>query len=93
MKNILIKFKHGEEIICEAEDLGNEYFVKNCASLMPMENQSWHLLTWMPYCNATDGIKIGKEHIIFVADLESDMLKYFQQWKEILEGKRVEIKT
>lgn len=93
MKNILIKFKHGEEIICEAEDLGQEYFIKNCAALMPVENQSWHLLTWMPYCNATDGIKINKENIIFVADLESDMEKYFEKWKSILAGKKVEIQS
>lgn len=91
IKNILIKFRYGEEIICEAQDMGSEYFVKHAASLIPTENQSWHLVTWMPYSNVRNGIKIKKEDILFVADLEDDMKTYYDKWKNILSGKKVEL--
>jgi hypothetical protein len=91
MKNILIKFKSGEEIICEAEDNGDHFYIKNAASLLPMENQSWHLVTWMPYTTAYKGIKINKQDTIFIADLEEDMQKYYNKWKDILGGKKVNL--
>jgi hypothetical protein len=90
-KDILIKFKHGEEIICEATDLGAEYSVMNCAMLYPMENQSWHLVTWMPYTNARYGIKIKKEDVLFTVGLEEDMQQYYNKWKDALNGKKVKI--
>ena len=91
MKDLLIKFKHGEEIICEAQDNGNDYLVKNCATLYPMENQSWHLVTWMPYSNARYGVTINKQDILLVTSLEKDMQGYYNKWKDALNGKKVEM--
>lgn len=91
VKTILIKFKYGEEIICEAEDLGKEYFIKNVAMLVPTESQGWQLLTWMPYSKVKQGMTINKTDILFCVDLEDDMLKYYEKWKNILSGKKVEI--
>lgn len=90
-KDILIKLKYGEEIICEATDLGTEYSVTNCASLYPMENQSWHLVTWMPYTNARYGVKIKKDDILFTVALEKDMQEYYKKWKDALNGKKVDL--
>lgn len=90
-KDILIKLKYGEEIICEAKDLGAEYSVTNCASLYPMENQSWHLVTWMPYTNARYGVKIKKDDILFTVALEKDMQEYYKKWKDALNGKKVDL--
>lgn len=93
INNILIKFKHGEEIICEAQDMGTHYSVKNCAMLLPVENESWHLMTWMPYTTARDGVTIKKDDILLVANLESDMQKYYEKWKLALAGKKISIQN
>jgi hypothetical protein len=93
MKDILIKFKHGEEIICQADDLGSEFFIKNGATLLPMENQGWHLVTWMPYSDARYGLKIKKEDVMFVTGLEKDMQQYYDKWKDILNGKKVNLES
>ena len=89
MKDVLIKFRYGEEVICQLEDRSSEYHIKNCATLLPMENQSWHLVTWMPYSNARYGVSVKKEDILFVIGLEKDMQQYYDKWKTALNGQKM----
>jgi hypothetical protein len=56
-----------------------------------MENQSWHLVTWMPYSNARYGVTINKQDILLVTSLEKDMQGYYNKWKDALNGKKVEM--
>jgi hypothetical protein len=84
MKLGLIKFKYGEEIIAEYELQGSSVLVKNAAYMMPIENNQWHLMTWLPYTNVRDGITIDKNDIFFIADLSADMVEYYNKWREAL---------
>ena len=85
MKTILIKFNYGEEIICDAIEQNDGYYIKNVATLMPTEEMSWHLITWMPYSNVKNGVYIKNNDILFVTDLASEMAEYYQKWKLALE--------
>jgi N-acetylneuraminic acid mutarotase len=89
MKDALVKFRYGEEVICQLEDLGIRVSYKNCATLLPMENQSWHLVTWMPYSNARYGVSINKNDVLFVVGLEKDMQQYYDKWKTALNGQKM----
>lgn len=80
----LIKFKYGEEIICEYEKIDKQFFIKNAAFMMPMENNQWHLMTWLPYTQVKDGITLNEENILFVTPLSSEMIEYYQKWQEAL---------
>jgi len=87
MKLGLIKFKYGEEILCEYQfEDNNLIFVKNAAYMMPIENRQWHLMTWLPYTNVKNGIKFDKSEILFVTDLSDDMVEYYNKWLEALKN-------
>lgn len=84
MKLGLIKFKYGEEIICEYEKKNDSYFIQNAAFMLPVENAQWHLMTWLPYTNVKDGITINQADILFVSDLSEDMVEYYNKWQQAL---------
>lgn len=81
MKLGLFKFKYGEEMIAEYEVLQDTYYIQNAAALMPTNEMSWHLVTWMPYTTVKKGMHLPKSEIWFVADLETDMIEYYHNWK------------
>jgi hypothetical protein len=82
MKLGLFKFKYGEEMIAEYEIFENSYYIQNAAALMPTNEMSWHLLTWLPYTTAKKGMHLPKSEVWFVADLEKDMIEYYENWKK-----------
>jgi hypothetical protein len=86
----LFKFKHGEEMICEYLDKGTHYYVQNTAGMIPNEDFSWNLVTWMPYTNATHGLDLPKDNVWFVVNLSKDMAEYYVNWKETLHKLRQE---
>lgn len=85
MKTILIKLNYGEEIIGEAIEQNDGYYVKNVATLLPTEEMSWHLITWMPYSNVRNGVHIKNSDILFVTELATEMQEYYEKWKQALE--------
>jgi len=88
MKLKLIKFRHGEEVLVELwNETEDTIFIKNGAMLMPMENFQWHLMTWLPYTNAKDGLTLNKQDLLFITDLSDDMASYHKNWKEALSKK------
>jgi hypothetical protein len=80
----LFKFKYGEEMIAEFLDKGEYYYIQNTASLMPTENMTWNLVTWMPYTDITRGFKLPKDQVWFITPLCGDMLSYYENWKQAL---------
>lgn len=84
MKLGLIKFKYGEEIICEYEKQASTVNIKNIAYMMPLENSQWHLMTWLPYTKVKDGVSISESDILFITDLSEDMIEYYNKWREAL---------
>lgn len=80
----LFKFKYGEEMIAEFLDKGEYYYIQNTAALMPTENMTWNLVTWMPYTDITKGFNLPKEQVWFVTPLCGDMVSYYANWKEAL---------
>lgn len=89
----LVKFKYGEEIICEYEYREMHLYVKNTAALLPTENLGWNLVTWMPYTDVKNGFLLPKEQIWFITPLSKDMEEYYFNWKEALFKIRTENKT
>lgn len=85
MKTVLIKFNYGEEIICDAVEQNDGYYIKNVATLLPTEEMSWHLITWMPYSNVRNGAHIKNGDILLVTDLAPEMKEYYEKWKQALE--------
>jgi hypothetical protein len=85
MKLGLIKFKYGEEIICEYEKSPSSVQIKNAAFMMPIENNQWHLMTWLPYTNVKDGVSVELNEVLFIADLSADMIQYYKNWREALQ--------
>lgn len=85
MKTILIKLNYGEEIIGEAIEQNDGFYIKNVATLLPTEEMSWHLITWMPYTNVRHGVHIKNSDILFVTELSSEMDEYYAKWKQALE--------
>lgn len=96
MKNGLFKFKYGEEVVSDYEDRGDFYYLKNPAGLSPSESGGWHLIMWLPYTNAKEGLIIPKSEVWFVTDLHPDMDDYYKKWKLMvvtsLEAKKAESK-
>jgi hypothetical protein len=84
IKQGLFKFKYGEEIIADYELIGDNYYIKNGAGLIPAEDMGWRLLTWMPYTNIKDGLLLPKSEVWFVADLHQEMSEYYEKWKTML---------
>lgn len=82
MKLGLFKFKYGEEMIAEYQEYQDRYFVQNTAALIPTNEMSWHLVTWMPYTKVKEGQYLSKSEIWFVTELADDMATYYQNWKK-----------
>jgi len=78
----LFKFTYGEEMIAEYEDRGEHFYVQNTGTLIPNENMSWNLVTWMPYTNIKNGFLIPKEMVWFVTPICEDMISYYENWKQ-----------
>ena len=85
MKTVLIKLNYGEEIIGDVVEQTDGYQIKNVATLLPTEEMSWHLVTWMPYTNVRHGVFIKKTDVLFVTELASEMSEYYEKWKQALE--------
>lgn len=84
----LIKFKHGEEVIVEViGENDSSMTIANGAMLAPTENFQWHLMTWMPYTKAKDGLYLNKSDLLFYVDLSDDMVEYYFNWREALKKK------
>lgn len=88
MKTGLLKFKYGEEIICEYEKKETHTHIKNMTAMIAVENHNWQLVTWLPYAKIREGIDIPNSEILFLSDLSEDMEEYYIKWKEALEKKR-----
>lgn len=96
MNRGLFKFKYGEEVVSEYEDRGDHYYLTNPAGLSPAESGGWHLVLWLPYTNAKDGLRLPKSEVWFITDLHKDMDEYYSKWKIMvfsnLEAKKAESK-
>lgn len=81
MKIKFIKVSETEEIIAECTEDSRGLFIKDAAMLMSLEMGKITLATWLPYTKVQDGILLPEKAYMFVADLQEDMIDYYNKWR------------
>lgn len=81
MKIKFIKVSETEEIIAECTEGSRGLFIKDAAMLMSLEMGKITLATWLPYTKVQDGILLPEKAYMFVADLQEDMIDYYNKWR------------
>jgi hypothetical protein len=81
----LVRLSSGEEIICKwSVDTtvdSSTHILKESAILFPMGQGKLAFAKWMPYVSEEQhkaGIKISKQFVMFVADVDTEMCNQYQ---------------
>lgn len=80
MSNIKIaRIATGEELICDVTELtGGRYILKDVAILIPTEANQLGLAPFMAYSNASEGIEMNPEFIMFMVDPVEGLLNQYK---------------
>lgn len=81
MKIKFIKVSETEEIIAECTEDSRGLFIKDAAMLMSLEMGKITLATWLPYTKVQNGILLPEKAYMFAADLQEDMINYYNKWR------------
>jgi len=80
MSNIkIVRITTGEELICSVtESDSGKYTFKDVAILIPTEANQLGLAPFMAYSNASDGIKMNNDYIMFMVDPVEGLLNQYK---------------
>jgi hypothetical protein len=76
-----IKISISEEIIAECQEKKHGIFIKDPALIMSLNEGKLILGTWLPYTTIQKGFFLPEKAYLFCADVEPDMLNYYNKWR------------
>ena len=75
----IVRISTGEELICDVTEVtGGQYIFKDVAILIPTEANQLGLAPFMAYSNASDGIEMNNDFIMFMVDPVEGLRNQYQ---------------
>ena len=75
----IIRLSTGEELIADVEKTSDSYVLKDVAILIPTQQNSLGLAPFMAYSEASKGMTVASQFVMFEVDPVKDLKNQYQQ--------------
>lgn len=75
----IIRLSTGEELIADVEKTSDSYVLKDVAILIPTQQNSLGLAPFMAYSEASKGMTVANQFVMFEVDPVQDLKNQYQQ--------------
>lgn len=69
----IVRLTTGEELLAKVSRGEDSVTIKDAAILIPAGEGKLAFAPWCPYSNAADGVEISNQHVMFVAEAQSEL--------------------